>query len=244
MADHKHIKMLVYRVDGERHCRVRGRGKNVRERCCLDNVGSVSAACALGVVGVNSSAVYCGEGILDKTAFVERVGVDRDLNVVFIRNGKSLVDNGRSCAPVLVYFQAASTCFDLLGEGLDACTVALAEIAEVHRVFFRSLEHFFNVEFSGRASGSVRAVGRTRTAAYHRCDARIKRSFDLRRADKVDMRVDTACGEDKSLACDSFGRCAENERGRNAVHNVGVSCLADAADLSVLYADISLVDAR
>ena len=96
MTYHKHIKMFIKSVCGVRHCRVCGGRENVWERRRSDNVRSVSAACALCVISVDSPALERIDGIFNKSTLVKSVGVDSRLNVIHIRNSKCMVDNVRS----------------------------------------------------------------------------------------------------------------------------------------------------
>ena len=60
----------------------------------------------------------------------------------------------------------------------------------------------------------------------------------------MDMTVDAACGQDKPLACNGLGRCADDHARCNAIHNMRIAGLADAGYFAVLNADICLVNAR
>ena len=68
-----------------------------------------------------------------KPALVERVGVDGDLDVVFVGHRQAGVDGGGGGAPVLVQLQPAGAGLDLLLERLGQAAVALAEDARVDR---------------------------------------------------------------------------------------------------------------
>ena len=68
-------------------------------------------------------------------------------------------------------------------------------------------------------------------------------SYDLLRADEMDVRVDAAGGEDQALAGDRFGGDADDHPRRDAGHDVGIAGLADAGDAAVLDADVGLADA-
>ena len=59
----------------------------------------------------------------------------------------------------------------------------------------------------------------------------------------MNVRVKSACGEDKSLACDSFRGSAYYHVFVNAIHDVGVACFAYSCYPAVLYANVSLYDA-
>ena len=57
----------------------------------------------------------------------------------------------------------------------------------------------------------------------------------------MDVGVQPAGGEDAALAGDSLGVDADNHSGGHAVHNVGVTSLADADDHAVLDAHVRFV---
>ena len=57
-------------------------GQHVRLAADADDVRRVAAARALGVVGVDRPALERGDRVVDEARLVQRVGVDRDLDVV------------------------------------------------------------------------------------------------------------------------------------------------------------------
>jgi len=117
VGHHDHIEGLFERVRGVRACRARRSRNDVCETTDLNNVRCVASAGAFGMERVNGSAFECGNRVFDKAAFVQRIGVDQDLDVHVVGDGKTAVDGGRCCAPVFVKFQAADTRFDLLHQG-------------------------------------------------------------------------------------------------------------------------------
>ena len=82
------------------------------------------------------------------------------------------------------------------------------------------------------------------TAAEHRGDARRDGLARLLGADEVNMRVQTPGCDDLALASNNISTTAHNHVGRYAVHDIWVSCLADAHDDALLDANVGLVDAR
>src|SRR5690606_2110554 len=137
---------------------VGGGGDDVVEPADLDDVGSVAAAGALGVVGVDGAVPEGGNGVLDKAALVEGVGVDHHLHVEGIGDAQAVVDGGGGGAPVLVQLQAGGAGEDHLLERRGNRSIALAGEREVHRKAVEALDHAPDVP-GARAGGGKGAVG-------------------------------------------------------------------------------------
>ena len=60
---------------------------------------------AFRVVGMDGATAEGGDRVLDKSRFVQRVGVNRHLYIVFFCHAQATVDGGWRCAPVLVQLQ-------------------------------------------------------------------------------------------------------------------------------------------
>ena len=241
VAHHQHVEVLVHGVDRVGPRRVGGGGKDVRLAAEADDVGRVAAAGPLGVVGVDRAALEGGDRVLDEAGLVQRVGVDRDLDVELVGDVQAVVDGGGRGAPVLVQLQAAGARRDLLDQRLGPGGVALAEEAEVDRQALGRLEHPLDVPGAGRAGGGVGAGGRPGAAAEHGRDARVQRFLDELRADPVDVGVDPAGGDDAALARDRLGARPDDDV--DVRLHVRVAGLADADDAAVADADVGLDDA-
>ena len=61
-------------------------GQHIALTADLDDVRRVSAAGALGVVGVDCAPLEGGDRIFDEPRLVQRVGMDGDLHIEFIGN--------------------------------------------------------------------------------------------------------------------------------------------------------------
>ena len=61
--------------------------------------GRVPAAGALGVVGVDRAALERGDRVVDEARLVERVGVDRDLDVLVARRRRGSSRSPRGVVP-------------------------------------------------------------------------------------------------------------------------------------------------
>ena len=89
------------------------------------------------------------DGILHETRFVQRVGVDGDLHVVFFGDGKGVVDGGGRRAPVLVQLEADGAGLDLLAQRRGRRGISLAEKAEIHGKGLGGFEHAVHVPRAG-----------------------------------------------------------------------------------------------
>ena len=76
MANHQHVEVLVDGVDGIGPRRVRRRGQHVGLAAGLDDVGSMTAPGAFGVVGVDAPALERVEGVFDEPRFVQGIRVN------------------------------------------------------------------------------------------------------------------------------------------------------------------------
>ena len=138
-------------------------------------------------------------------------------------------------------FQADGAGAHLLFQRTRQAGVALAGETDVHREGVGGLEHLRHVPGAGGHGGGIGAGGRPGAAADHGGGAAHERLFDLLRADEVDVRVDTAGGEDHALAGDDLGGGADGHA--DAGLDVRVAGLADGMDAALLEADIGLDDA-
>jgi len=105
--------------------------RRVRPQC--DDVGRVSAARALGVIGVDRAARNRANRLFEKAHLVERIGVNRHLDVGRIRYREGGIDRARRRAPVFVQFQTEAARVDLFVERCESGRIAFAEKADVDR---------------------------------------------------------------------------------------------------------------
>jgi len=111
------------------------------------------------------------KGVVDETRLVERVGMDGDLDVEFVRDAEADIDGCGRGSPILVQLEPDRAGQDLLAQGPGGAAVPLAEEAQIHRVGLGCLEHAVDVPSAGGACGRVRAVCGTGSSAEHGRDA-------------------------------------------------------------------------
>ena len=103
-------------------------------------------------------------------------------------------------------------------------------------------QHAMNIPWAGRAGCGVGSGGRAGAAADQRGQARRESGPDKLRANKMDVRIDAARGDDFSFAGDRFRARADDHSGSDAAHDVGIAGLADSHDASAADSDVGLDD--
>ena len=187
MTDHQHVEMLGDRVHGQRSRGIGRRRQDVRKPRNFDDVGSVAAAGAFGVIGVDGPAADGGDGVVDKPGFIQRVGVDGDLNIELVGDLKASVDCSRGGSPILVQLQTAGSCLDLFSERIARGGISLPQKSEIHWPRFSGAEHLFEIPTARCASCGIRASRWAGAAADHGRSA-VRQSFvDLLRRNEVNM---------------------------------------------------------
>src|SRR5882757_3591353 len=101
----------------------------------------MTASGAFGVEGMDGAALERRNRILDEARFVQRVGVDRDLNVELVGDRQTCIDGSRRRAPILMKLETASPGLDLLDKRVGGRSVAFAKKTEIHRKCFSRLQH-------------------------------------------------------------------------------------------------------
>ena len=118
VTDHEHVEMLVHRVHREGHRGVRGRGQDIGLTTDLDDVGRMPAAGAFRMKRVNSPPFEGFDRIFDKPCFVQRIGVDGDLDIEVFRDIQTGRNRRRRGAPVFVQLKPDRAGLDLFAESL------------------------------------------------------------------------------------------------------------------------------
>ena len=114
VAHHDHVEMFVESVAGVGIGRVGRRRQAVGFAGDADDIWRMAAASALGVVHMNSAAFDCGQRVFEESAFVQRVGMQLDLEIHFIGNRETAIDGGRHGAPVFMDLQPHRTAGELI----------------------------------------------------------------------------------------------------------------------------------
>ena len=238
MADHEHIQMLIHRVHRIGHGGVGGRRQHARFTDQAQNIRRMAATRTFGMEGLNGAAANGLDGFLNKTAFIQRVGMDGDLNIHLIRDRKAGINRLRCGAPILMQFQAAGACPDLFFQTRRQRSIPLAEEAKIHRKTLGGLQHALHMPRPGRTGGGECAMRRSGAAAEHGGNAGRQRFFNLLRANEMDMHINSARGQDTSFAGDDL-----RPRPDDDVHiglRVGIARLADGGNAPAAQADIRL----
>src|SRR5262249_6956333 len=155
---------------------------------------------AFGVERVNGSSLDGRDGLLDKTALVQRVRVDENLYIHFIGDREATIDRCRRRTPVFVQLQPAHAALDLLNETRRQAGAALAKTAHIHRESVGRLEHPLNMPRPRRAGRGRGPRRRTRAPTHHRRNPGVERLLYLLRADEMNVNVDPTRGNDLALA--------------------------------------------
>ena len=184
-----------------------------------------------------------GDSVFHVSAFVESVGVDAHLHVVFVTHGQRLSQNGRRGTPVFVSLEPGHSGFHLFDERRPTGG-SLTENADVDRQLFDRFQHFVNVPGTGCTGGSERAVGGSDPPSPEGGHAVGEGVPDLLGRDVMDVGVDPPGSEDKVFSGDGVGGGSHGHAGGHAVHRVGVSGFADPHDQSVSNTHISFDDTQ
>ena len=86
MTDHEHVEVFVNGIHGKRHAWIGGGRQDVRFPADADNVGGMAASRSFGMKGMNRASAECANAVVYKARLVQRVRVNGDLYVVFVRN--------------------------------------------------------------------------------------------------------------------------------------------------------------
>src|ERR1039457_556938 len=188
----------------------------VSGRVGLVDDGSMPASGPLRVIGVNGSAGDGRDSMVHEAGFIQRVGVNGNLNVIGVRHAQARVDRSGCGSPILVQLEPAR-----LGRP----------------------EHLLQVPAAWRASGGVGSRGGTGSTADHGGGAVRKRFVNLLRRNEVDVRVNGARGYDLAFASDHLGGRANHQIRIHSVLRIRVTRFADLHDAAVANTDVPLDDA-
>ncbi len=202
----------------------------------------MTAAGAFRVIGVDRAAGDRADRFLDETHLVERVGMDRDLDVVIVGDAQASVDRCGRRAPILMEFEPERACGDLLDERGGSACVPFPEQADIDGQRIRRREHSSDMPRTGRAGRRVGTRRWTRPATDHRRRTAPERDVHLLRTDEMNVRVDRACRENEPFARDRFRRRADDHSGRYAIHDPWIARLPNRRDLPVTEADVGFIN--
>src|SRR5262245_22703025 len=87
----------------------------------------------------------CGDGVVDIPGFVERVGVNADLDVHFVGHRERRTKHRRTRAPVFVALEANRASLDLLDQRRLTVPVSLPENADIDGPSLEGTQHHADV---------------------------------------------------------------------------------------------------
>jgi hypothetical protein len=193
---------------------------------------------AFGMKRVDCPALERRDRVFDKAAFIQRIGVDQNLDVHVIRNSETAIDRRGRRAPIFVKLQSASPCLNLFNQASVRTRVTLSEKAEVEGKGICSLKHPLYVPWPGRAGRGGGPRGGPRSATHHCGDTREQGFFHLLRTNEVHMRIDPAGSDNVALAGDHF-----SSRSNNNVHirlHIGIAGFRNRGNPAILDRNIGL----
>ena len=207
----------------------------------------ISGACPppapLGMVGMNGAALERRYRVLDIAGLVQGIGVDGDLDVIVVGHGERAVDRGRRRAPVFVEFEPHGSGFELLTQGLGTGGIALAQKTQIHGEILNRFEHPSDIPRSRCTGGRVGPGGRAGSPAEHGGDTRRQGFGDLLGTDKMNMGINAAGGQNFALAGQNLRSGANDQFGRDTLHQEGIAGLADAANPAVFHSNVGFYNA-
>ena len=217
VTHHEHVEVLVEGVHRQRSRGVGAAGDDVGLAAHAEDVGGVAAAGALGVVGVDGAPAERRDGVVDVAGFVQGVGVDGDLHVLFARRrrGSNRWSPGvvpqsscslRPTAPARICSSRPSGC-EVLPLPVRPMLSGSASVA-------CSMQR--DVPGAGGAGGGVGAGGGSGSAAEEGGHPAGDGLEGLLRADEMDVRVDAARRDHQPLGGDGLGRHAHHHPRRDA----------------------------
>ncbi|KPW91216.1 Uncharacterized protein ALO75_05351 [Pseudomonas syringae pv. coryli] len=178
--------------------------------------------------------------VFEKPGFIERVGVQLHLKVVFVGDFQAGVDHCRHGAPVLVNLQSQAAATQLPEQRFGLAGIAASQKAEVDRPGFGSLQHLADVPLPATIDADRDRPERTADQCGQTCRQRVIAEL---RGVEMHMHVDTAGGDDQALGI-AYGRGDAADQLRvYAVHDLRVAGLANGHDLAVLDTDVAFDDA-
>lgn len=116
-----------------------------------NNIRRMPTPSTLSMIRMNRATLDSLDGLFDEPGFIQCVGVDEGLDVVFVADGEAGIDGGWCGSPVFVEFEPDDAGFALFLEGLFVAVVAFAGDAEVQGKGVAGLEHLTNVGKAGCA---------------------------------------------------------------------------------------------
>ena len=195
------------------------------------------------MVGVDGTALKRCNRILDIAGLVQGIGVNSDLDIIVVGHGQCAVNRSRRRAPILVEFKPHGAGFELLTQRLGTRGIALAQKTQIHGEVLNRFEHSGDIPRPWCTGSRVGPGGRAGPPAEHGGDAGRQGFGDLLGTDKMNMGINTARGQNFAFSGQNLRSGANDQFGRNALHQQGVTSFADAANPAVFHADVGFDNA-
>ena len=126
MTDHQHVDVFIQCVDGVRACRIGRRRQHIGLSHYFQNIWGMSATSTFSMKGVDRAAFKCCYRVLNKTRFVQGVGMNSYLCIRRLGHVQAVINRGGCCAPVFVQLKTNRACIDLLMQCIRQRCIAFA----------------------------------------------------------------------------------------------------------------------
>src|SRR5919109_4945473 len=102
----------------------------------LQDIGRMAATSALAVIGVDGTAGDRRHRLLEMARLVERIGMDKGLDIVLVSDTQAAIDHRWRDSHVLMHFQAARPTGDGVFDVRWRAAAATPEEADIQRKRF------------------------------------------------------------------------------------------------------------
>mmetsp|Transcript_24303 Transcript_24303/g.37461 ORF Transcript_24303/g.37461 Transcript_24303/m.37461 type:complete len:405 (+) Transcript_24303:486-1700(+) len=243
MTHHEHIQMLIDGIGSIRPRRIGTARDHIHRTTHPNDIRRMSTSRTLTVVGMNRSILHGCQTSLTARAFVERIGMNRHLNIVLLRHAQTIVNGRRRGAPILVQFEPTCTRFNGIDQALRFGRVAFPRKPKVQRQTIGSLHHHAQMRGRWGTRRGTRPGSRAGPTPEHRRQSRRNGLIGQLRTDIVNVRINSPRSEYGPFTSNDFGVDANDQIRRHPILRVGISSLANSNDGAIVHTNVGLVDA-